>query len=492
MSGYSESVLEYQILELAGRTVPMHMPGHKRNLFPSPGLPYSLDLTEIEGADNLHDADGILRQAMDRTAALWRSSRTWYLVGGSTCGILAGIRAVSHFGSEIIVARNCHKAVYHAVELGNYRVHWLFPAIEEEYGICGSIRPDSVKSMIRKYPGSTAVVLTSPTYEGVISDIAAISQVCHRAGIPLFVDEAHGAHLGLFPEGGFPESAVRLGADLVVQSAHKTLPSLTQTALLHLQGDIVDAGEVERQLNIFETSSPSYPLMISLDSCTGLLRERGPELFAAWRARLGDFDSALQNLSVLQIMGHGADRREVYSGIWALDSSKILIGFHKTGHTGREAAGILRRRYGIEVEMEQGRNVLAMTGCGDRDEDLEKLAVALLETDRELGSAEEASLQEMAGEQRDRAAILREQKVRQSFTILEASGAEREAVRERESAGRICAEYIYVYPPGVPVLAPGEVIGSAQLKLLSMYAHSGDSVFHSVSKEEGSIAVLRE
>lgn len=486
------SILEHQIRKLAGQTVPMHMPGHKRNLSPSGKLPYSLDLTEIDGADNLHDAGGILRQAMDRTAELWRSRKTWYLVGGSTCGILAGIRALAPFGSEIIAARNCHKSVYHAIELGNYKVHWLLPEAEPSYGICGSIRPELVESMIRRYPGSAVVILTSPTYEGVMSDIASIAAICHSSGMPLFVDEAHGAHLGLFYEGGFPESALRLGADLVVQSAHKTLPSLTQTALLHLQGKLADADEVERQLNIFETSSPSYPLMISLDSCTGLLRENGAELFSAWNKRLERFDTEMQTLTSLRILGHGSERGKAYSGIWALDSSKILISFRRAGLIGREASEILRRGFGIETEMARGDNVLAMTGCGDGDENLEKLALALEDIDRSADGMKRVLSGASKAAQGVAEVFSEGQNVQQRCTILEAVGSRREMVREQEAAGRVSAEYIYLYPPGVPLLAPGELISRTHLRLLASHLLTGDAVYHSVSREKGLIAVLSE
>lgn len=447
-----------------------------------------VDLTEIEGADNLHDARGILREAMDRTAELWGSARTWYLVGGSTCGILAGIRAIAPFGSELIVARNSHKSVYHAIELGAYTVHWLFPSVEETYEICGSIRPETVGEMVRRYPQSAAVVVTSPTYEGVISDIASIATVCHKEGISLFVDEAHGAHLGLFREGAFPESALRLGADLVVQSAHKTLPALTQTALLHLQGTLVDQEEVERQLNIFETSSPSYPLMISLDSCTGILREQGTALFADWRERLRRFDERLRELDALQVLCHGADRISAHSQFWEYDPGKILIRFQRVGLTGAKAAEILRRKYGIELEMAQGNNALAMTGCGDGSGDLERFADALLAMDRRMPDTPSVS----RGPAGDRTDLLRRATVNPVLSIAEAVCAPRETVRLEEAVGRICAEYLYMYPPGVPLLAPGEEIGQVQIELLVICARCGEYVFHSVSGEEGTISVLQE
>ena len=156
---------------------------------------------------------------------------------GKHLRLLAAIRAAAPFGSEVIAARNCHRSVFHAIELGNYKVHWVIPDQNREFEICKGITPRQIEKAVERYPDSAAVILTSPTYEGVLSDIREISDICAQAGIPLVVDEAHGAHLGLFPEGGFPDGAVKCGADIVVQSVHKTLPSLTQTAVLHLQGD---------------------------------------------------------------------------------------------------------------------------------------------------------------------------------------------------------------------------------------------------------------
>lgn len=175
---------------------PLHMPGHKRRVVPAPGLPAGWDMTEVPGVDDLHDADGILADAMARTAALWGAKRTWYLVNGSTCGILAAIRAavVSSGRTAVICARNCHKSVYHAIELNRLTAHWLVPPVDPAFGIYGSITPAMVADALRACPDAAAVILTSPTYEGVLSDLAAIAALCHAANVPLIVDEAHGAH----------------------------------------------------------------------------------------------------------------------------------------------------------------------------------------------------------------------------------------------------------------------------------------------------------
>ena len=236
------------------------------------------------------------------------------------CGILAAIRAavVSSGRTAVICARNCHKSVYHAIELNRLTAHWLVPPVDPAFGIYGSITPAMVADALRACPDAAAVILTSPTYEGVLSDLAAIAALCHAANVPLIVDEAHGAHyLPLAAAHGWQGGAIAAGADVIIQSPHKTLPSLTQTALLHWNSSFIPPQELERQLDVFETSSPSYPLMASLDGCTGLLAEHGDAWFAAWRARLQRFSGAVRPLRRLRVLCHGMDdvrRRLIFSG----------------------------------------------------------------------------------------------------------------------------------------------------------------------------------
>ena len=504
MKNRSRGPLQREIERITEEMLPMHMPGHKRRLKPSDCLPYDWDITEISGADDLHDAEGILKAAMERAAALWGSRRTWFLVGGSTCGILAAIRAAAPFGSEIIAARNCHRSVYHAIELGGYKVHWILPGQNRKFGISGPVTPEQVRAAIRKHPYSAAVILTSPTYEGVVSDIRTIADLCHRESVPLIVDEAHGAHFGLFEEGGFPESAVRLGADAVIQSVHKTLPSLTQTALLHLGGELIGEKEIERQLGIFETSSPSYPLLISIDSCVQLLAEEGPELFETWRDSLDEFYLRAEELENIQVLGAGgpgdgwndAPSHGRSSGTVSRarnndaprrDRSKILISFSALGLTGAEAAGILREQYGIETEMVSGSTVLAMTGCGDTRETVRYLADALSEMDRAL-SAGRADGSGRTGESGPAGIPA----VRTACRILDAVTGCSEEVPMGEAAGRICGEYIYVYPPGIPILAPGEYIKSEHLRIIRQAETDGAAVRHTHAGGRRTIVCLEE
>ena len=430
---------------------PLHMPGHKRRVAPAEGLPYAWDVTEVPGTDDLHDASGILADAMARTARLFGAKRTWYLINGSTCGILAGIRALAPYGSTVVAARNCHKSVFHAAELGELDVRWITPPVEPEFGVFGSVPPQTVERALKEAPHARCVILTSPTYEGVVSDVAAIARICHARGVPLFVDEAHGAHLGLSPL--FPGGALAAGADVVVQSAHKTLPSLTQTALLHIpEGSLADENEISRQLGIFETSSPSYPLMASLDGCTRLLEAHAAEWFAAWNERLARFYAAAKEFPAVRVFTGG-------DGVFLHDRGKLLLSAATAGLTGAQLAQYLREN-GFELEMACGANALAMTSVCDAPDALDRLVGVLAR----LAPAAQP-LPPMAA-----AACGAGERV---CTVARALAMPCEDVPFEAAEGRVSAQYVWAYPPGVPLIVPGERVEEDFLRALHALKTSG-------------------
>ena len=461
----------------ASDAVPMHMPGHKRN---PAGVPFlealgaKYDVTEIDGFDDLHDPHGVLAEAMDRAARLWGSDSCFFLVNGSTCGILAAISAAAkNSGSgRIIMARNCHKSVYNAVELCGLAPTYLAPPPVEGFGLSGSISPKDVEKAVVANPG-TPVVLTSPTYEGVLTNVAEIAVVCHLWGSPLIIDEAHGAHLGFSRD--FPGSAVAGGADIVVQSLHKTLTGLTQAGLLHLSGGLVPASDIQRELSVFETSSPSYLLMSSIDGTRALLETRGGELFRAWSKRLTRFDEQCNPLENLRLPGHsdpfdfqppapGAGFRR--SGlkcpaVWGFDRSKIVVSCGNTDTTGAALMAALRERFHIECEMAAPAYVVAMTGVLDADENLDRFASALLALDKEIhATAQRRPFTAPAVP--PRRLSVREALVRPARTVL-----------LRDARGKTAAEYVWAYPPGVPLAVPGEELTDELVKALLIERDAG-------------------
>ena len=476
----TEHRLYDQLAAAAQAAYPLHMPGHKRQPGPVPGLPYAWDTTETPATDDLHDAGGILAQAMARTAALCGAARTWYLVNGSTGGLLAAVRALAPAGGTVICARNCHKAVYHAIELGGLHVRWLTPPLDPGWGIYGSVTPDAVAAALQAAPTAACVILTSPTYEGVLSDIAGIAAVCHARGVPLLVDEAHGAHyLPLAQACGWRGGALAAGADVVVQSPHKTLPSLTQTALLHLgAGSLADPEEIERQLDVFETSSPSYPLLASLDGCTGLLAARGAALFAGWRARLDRFYQKTGTLRRLRVLEAGCAEHPAF---WSRDDGKILVDGRGAGLTGAALAQALRARR-LEPEMQTGTLLLAMTSLADAADALDNLAEALAEVEVETRANSPLPPVATALPAPGAAVLPIAAALRRPHAPCPAAAA----------AGRTAAEYVWAYPPGVPLLAPGERITPAFLAAADALEAAGTRLHHTRARLPGSVETLAE
>lgn len=451
-------------------TLPMHMPGHKRNISLAPYLETlgaALDITEIPGFSNLHDPEGALAERMKDAAALWSSKRAWWLIGGSTAGLLAAIDAATKAGDKVLIARNCHKSVYNACMLCRLETAYIQPSLFPEHSFADRITPEQVEAALLANPDTRLVVLTSPTYEGLRSNIPAISEIVHRHGAILLVDEAHGAHLGLSKS--FPASAITLGADIVVQSLHKTLPSLTQTAMLHLCSDRVSAEELGFRLSVYQTSSPSYLLMASIDSCVQLLKHHKEELFAQWKENIKRFYAALS-------LNHLSTP---LSNVEYWDPSKILISTAGTNLTGPRLANLLRSQYCIETEMSTADTVLCMTGMGDSAEDMLRLAAALNEIDRTLQNAVTP-------------APVAVPMPMQQIPIYTAAKEDTEFVSLNDAIGRMAGDFLWAYPPGIPLVVPGEVIGEELVAYIRSAAHKGIEISGPKGAPDNTVRVLKK
>lgn len=460
----------------------LHMPGHKENTGLAPYLNIlnaGLDITELPGFDDLHDPNEVLAQAMSRAAKLWQAPKSWFQVNGSSGGLLAAIRAATRRGDKILVARNCHKAIYHAVELCGLDPVFLLPPVEETFGLSGSIPPDQVAQALEEHPDVKLIVYPSPTYDGVVSDTAGICAVAHARKIPVLVDEAHGAHLGLSDH--FPPSAMGQGADLAVASLHKMLPSLTQTGILHARGMYVNIPEVNRQTGIFQTSSPSYLLIASMEGCVRLLEERKEELFDAWKGRLDDFDEKVKGLKHLRLPGHGQEAGETYPDLFALDPAKIVISTRNSALNGVELKNHLREDYKIELEMALDHYAVAMTGLGTDDTFADRLATALLELDEKYGPAEAAVPMETIR-------TLPPRKMSIEKAAMSPGGVD----FLYDSMGKVCGEYIWAYPPGIPLITPGEVITTPVVEDIERLYRAGVKLIGTRGKPPFTTVAIRE
>ena len=460
-----------------------HMPGHKRNLDLMDGTsPYRIDITEIDGFDDLHHAEGILKEAQERAAEVYHADETHFLVNGSTVGILSAILGTTEKGDSILVARNCHKSVYHAIYLNELDPVYLYPKFDTELGLSTEIDAADVQKALEEHPGIRAVMIVSPTYDGVVSDIEKIAEIVHEAGCLLIVDEAHGAHFGFDPY--FPKSANMYGADLVINSLHKTLPALTQTALLHVNGERVNRRKVKRYLDMLQTSSPSYILMASIDACIHLLEQTQIQkcsIFKEYAAHIDNLREELKKLKYLKIIRtENTDR---------YDRSKFVISVKHAPMSSHELYERLLHDYHLQMEMLAGTYVLAMTTVGDTQEGLDRLRDALLAIDAELdaklksGSGQEQKPMQMTDT--DLPLSGRQPSLEKVWTIAEAVKC-RDVVPSRkgkietcgfaDSAGHISLEYAYLYPPGSPLIVPGERITQEAVEILCWYQEHDFSI----------------
>jgi arginine/lysine/ornithine decarboxylase len=369
----------------------------------------------------------------------------------------------------VILARGCHRSVYHALEIGRLKPIYLSSPVNPTYGFFDSVSPQEVEKTMEEHPEGKWVVLTSPTYEGVISDIQSIAEIVHKRGGLLLVDQAHGAHLGLSP--AFPADALSCGADVVVSSLHKTLPALTQTAALHLRVGL-DPIPFEHALSVFETSSPSYLLLASIDRCVTLLEQKREELFESYRQALCRFDREVAGLQKVQIPGHNAPLSE---GIFDWDPGKLTV----CTPDAQVVCEKLRRAFWIEPEMVTPDWVLCMTSIADGEKELHRLAHALFQIEHQLFT------QEVRHFETPPLPI-------QRLSPSEAMRGENQLVPWDQAVGRVAGEYVQAYPPGIPLVVPGEQITEDLCRQITYQREHLTCLEHSISQVSGQILVKAE
>lgn len=453
---------------------PFHMPGHKRR--PIAGALETVctrDITEIDGFDNLHCPEGIIREEQHFAANLFGAQESFFLVNGSSCGVLAAIATVAqNSGNSLLIGRNVHKSAYHGLYLTGMEAVYLYPEKIEGVSFAGPVRLESVAAACKNIADYNGIFITSPTYEGIVSDIKEICEMAHQKGVPVIVDEAHGAHLGIW--GGddyFPSSALAQGADIVIQSLHKTLPAMTQTAILHVQGDLIDRQKLKRYLAMFQSSSPSYILMESITSCLHFCSEHRESLLEKYRELLQDFyqnAAVLSHLRVIEssLLYDASDRGKKVRK----DPGKIIISTGDSRLSGKELYTILREQYHLQMEMTSADYVIAMTSVMDTKEGFERLFHALWELDQKIsaeGNYTKGYVQQGLG---SAPAVV------SSLSVKDALDASGELMELDACIGRISQEFAYLYPPGIPFLVPGEIISRELLQYLEKAVNQGLSV----------------
>ena len=411
------------------------------------------DITEIIGADNLFQTEGILKAAQEEYAKLYGVKRAYMLVNGTSGGVIAAIMASVPKGGKLVMARNSHKAIYNALLLADIQPVYAYPEMIEEYGISGEITADEITRCLDENPDASAVILPSPNYYGICSDIKKIAEIVHSRGKILIVDQAHGAHLKFFSDCGFtdmPKSAEEQGADVAVNSIHKTLASFTQSAALTFNSDTLDYYVLEDKLQMIQSTSPSYILMGSLDINADIIKNHKEEAFSTWHDALVYFYEEAKKIEGLEVI-----RNE------KLDFTKINLDMSAYGLSGSELEHLLMEK-GIYAELTTGNILMCMTGIGNTKEHMERLLEAL----KEIAN----SRTKVEGKKQTPPAVL------EARFELCAVPSKKERVPLENGAGRICASSIIPYPPGIPFICPGERITEEVITYIKALREAGEKV----------------
>ncbi|KAH6798539.1 hypothetical protein C2S51_035023 [Perilla frutescens var. frutescens] len=466
-----------------------HFPGHNRGQAAPSSLtrligarPFLHDLPELPELDNLFAPEGPILEAQKQAAELFGASETWFLVGGSTCGVQAAIMATCLPGDVLILPRNSHISAISAMVLSGVVPKYIVPEYDPEWDIAGGITPSQVEEAIKELEMEglrpAAVLVVSPSYHGICSDIGAISELCHKNKIPVIVDEAHGAHFGFHQQ--LPISALAQGADIAVQSTHKVLCSLTQSSMLHLSSNLIERERICRCLQMLQSSSPSYLLLASLDAATAQLSDNQGTIFNE------AIELALETRSmIIETPGILLFDIANFPKFPAIDPLRITVGTQQLGLSGFEADDILCRDFGIVAELVGTQSITLAFNLGTKREHALRLVSGL----KYLS----ATFSHIYGSSAKREINITNLAPLDDFNMIlsprDAFFARKQKVNFEDSLGEICGELICPYPPGIPVVIPGEVITEKALKYLLHVKSKGATISGAADRHLDSLVV---
>lgn len=477
-----ESLLEYQKKGPAR----FHVPGHKGGSFSSGAYHtyfhsiLSLDVTELTGLDDLHHPQEAIAEAQRLAAACFHAEQTYFLVNGSTVGNLAMLMAALRRGDQILVQRNCHKSVFHALALIEAEAILIEPVMCPEFHVPIGLDIEQVQQALELYPQAKALILTTPNYYGMISSsLEEIIQKAQQDGCIVLIDEAHGAHFGQHTT--LPRSAMQLGADASVQSTHKMLHSMTMTSMLHVQGKRLDREDVEYYLRSLQSSSPSYPLLASLDLARAQLEQWTPQ---AWEEQIEQTLHLRQ--AICQLAEYTVSDVQLEQGHYTSDPFKLTIQ-PCWGLSGYELQEELEQR-GVYVELADPFNVLLTLPLIIEPRWNERLIRSLIEISQTRKLGGKRTLAELLQLTRNRSAA--ESKIK-SLQMRKYNRQEVEEVPLEQAEGRRAAEMILPYPPGIPLCLPNEIVTS-ELVLQIRDLQSRGAYFQGKSDDFKSLLVVKE
>lgn len=447
----SETPLFDALMEYVNRqTIPFHVPGHKKGVGIDEEFknfigenPFKIDVTVFKLVDSLHHPTGPIKKAQALASDAYGSDASFFCIHGTSGAIQVMIMSVVKSGDKIIIPRNVHKSVTSGIILSGATPIYMQPELDKRVGIAHGVTPETVEKTLKENPDAKAVLIINPTYYGVATDIKKIADIVHSYDIPLIVDEAHGPHLAFNDE--LPISAIEAGADICCQSTHKIIGALTQCSLLHVRSKMIDVNRVQQMLSLLQTTSPSYILMASLDCARRQIALNGKELL--------DKSIALSNYAreeINKIPGFYCFGKEIVGrpGVFAIDPTKITITCRDLGITGFELDMILSNQYHIQLELSDLYNGLAVGSFGDTKENIDALINALKEISKEYANNENKKSDFI-----DIPAIPKQVQIPR-----DAFNSEKVVLPLNDSEGRVSGEFLMAYPPGIPVLCPGEII----------------------------------
>ncbi len=448
---------------------PFYTPGHKRGQGMHSGLKdrwgaevFGWDLPELPGLDNLHAPTGIIEKAQHLAAAAFGADRTWFLVNGSTAGVIAAILATCGEGEKIILPRNVHSSAIAGIIHAGAVPIFITPEYDKELDLAHSITPAAVKFALEQHPDSKAVMLVYPTYYGACGDLATIGSIVHSYGIPLLVDEAHGAHFGFHPD--LPPAALAAGADLTVQSTHKLLGALTQSAMLHVNGNRVDPRRISQALRSIQSTSPSYLLLASLDAARQQMALHGRELMAKTIELAQIAKTKIVQIDRLSVV----ELSNPTPGFKYLDPTRLTVTVTDLNLTGFTADEILSDEFGVTAELPSLQHLTFIISLGNTHQDIDRLVTAFAKLATNYHQDIPLELPQIQLPD----GILTEMVI----TPRQADRSRHFNISIAAAIGKISAELICPYPPGIPVIIPGEIITAAALEYLRQIQDLGGEI----------------
>lgn len=448
---------------------PFYAPGHKRGR----GIPerlrelwgaavFQADLPELPELDNLFAPEGAILAAQALTADAFGAEQSWFLANGSTCGIEAAVLAVCRPGDSLIIPRNAHQSVISALILAGVNPVFLMPDYDADWDLVHGVAPEQVAVALDQHPEARAVLVVSPTYHGVYANLGEIARIVHERHLPLLVDEAHGAHSAFHPE--LPQTALAAGADLTVQSSHKTLAAMTQASMLHVQGPRIDRGRLQRSLQLTQSTSPSYLLLASLDAARQQMAIAGQELMANTLALAAQIRHHLSQLSPLRVLTQ-ADGKG-FGGFYELDLTRLTVEVARCGWDGFSADDYFHGPLGVTAELPTLRHLTFILSHGNTPADGQRLIEAFTQLVSQRSAISLSSVPMLPPLPPPQ----------QMLSPREAFFANNQSVPIAAAVGRPCAELICPYPPGIPVLLPGERVTEAAIAYLQEVQKAGGRI----------------